>query len=59
MLVILGVLPEQDGALYFLAAALFLLLAALILLMAVFRVGFSAFGVPRVGEGADAPPAEA
>ncbi len=54
VLVILGVLPEQEGALYFLAAALFLLLAALILLMAVFRVGFSAFGAPRIGDAADA-----
>lgn len=52
VLVILGVLPEHEGALYFLAAALFLLLAALILLMAVFRVGFSAFGMPRAGEAA-------
>jgi hypothetical protein len=59
VLVILGVLPEREGALYFLAAALFLLLAALILLMAVFRVGFSAFGAPRVEEGADAPVAGA
>jgi hypothetical protein len=55
VLVILGVLPEQEGALYFLAAALFLLLTALLLLMAVFGVGFSAFGLPRRGEGADAP----
>ena len=55
VLVILGVLPEQEGALYFLAAALFLLLAALLLLMAIFGVGMSAFGVPRPGDGADAP----
>ena len=59
VLVILGVLPEQEGALYFLAAALYLLLAALLLLMAVFSVGFSAFGLPRRGEGADAPVAPA
>jgi len=59
VLVILGVLPEQEGALYFLAAALILLLAALLLLMAVFGVGFSAFGVPRAGDGADAPIAPA
>ncbi len=54
-LVILGVLPEQEAALYFLAAALFLVLAALLLLMAVFRVGFAAWGVPRAGDVADAP----
>jgi hypothetical protein len=59
VLIILGVLPEHEEALYFLAAALFLLLAALLLLMAVFGVGFSAFGVPRAGEGADAPVAPA
>jgi hypothetical protein len=59
VLVILGVLPDQEGALYFLAAVLFLLLAALLLLMAVFGVGYSAFGVPGLGEGTDAPVAPA
>ncbi len=54
VLVILGVLPEQEGALYFLAAALLLLLAALLLLMAVFGVELSAFGVARPGDGVDA-----
>jgi hypothetical protein len=39
VLVILGVLPEHEGALYFLAAVLFLLLAALLLLMTIFGVG--------------------
>lgn len=38
-LVILGVLPEQEAALYFLAVALLLLLPALLLLMAIFHVG--------------------
>lgn len=52
-LVILGVLPEQEAALYFLAAALFLLLAAILLLMIVFGVQLSAWGVSRAGEGAD------
>ena len=56
-LVILGVLPEQEAALYFLAAALMLLLAALLLLQAVFRVGYAAWGVPRPGEVVDAPAA--
>jgi hypothetical protein len=55
-LVILGVLPEQEAALYFLAAVLVLVLAALLLLMAVFRVGFAAWGVTRTGEDADTPP---
>ena len=59
VLVILGVLPEQEAGLYFLAAALFLLLAALLLLMAVFGVGFAAFGVQRLGDGADAPVGQA
>jgi cation transport ATPase len=56
-LVILGVLPEQEAALYFLAAALTLLLAALLLLQAVFGVGYVVWGVPRTGDGADAPSA--
>jgi hypothetical protein len=56
-LVILGVLPEQEAALYFLAAALFLLLCAILLLMIVFGVQLSAWGVPRTGERADAPSA--
>jgi len=55
VLVILGVLPGQEGALYFLAAALLLLGAALLLLQAVFRVGFAAWGVPSVGEEAVTP----
>jgi hypothetical protein len=59
VLVILGVLPEHEAALYFLATALVLLLAAIILFMAVFRAGFSAFGAPRAEEGADAPVASA
>ena len=54
-LVILGVLPEQEAALYFLAAALLLLGAALLLLQSVFRVGFAAWGLPRAGDGVDAP----
>jgi hypothetical protein len=40
VLVVLGVLPAQEAALYFAAAALFLLTDALMLLMMVFRVGF-------------------
>jgi hypothetical protein len=56
-LVILGVLPEQEAALYFLAAALFLLLSAILLLMIVFGVQLSAWGVPRTGDGVDAPSA--
>jgi hypothetical protein len=40
VLVVLGVLPDQDAALYFAAAALFLLMDAVMLLMMVFRVGF-------------------
>jgi hypothetical protein len=55
--VILGVLPEQEAGLYFLAAALMLLMAALLLLQAVFRVGYAAWGVPRTGDGMDAPSA--
>jgi hypothetical protein len=56
-LVILGVLPKQEAGLYFLAAALMLLMAALLLLQAVFRVGYAAWGVPRTGDGMDAPSA--
>ena len=56
---ILGVLPEQEAALYFLAAALMLLLAALLLLQAVFRVGYAAWGVPHREDGVDARPAPA
>ena len=55
VLVMLGVFPEQDAALYFLAAVLFLLMAALLLLSAVFRVGFTAFPAPSVEIGAEAP----
>jgi hypothetical protein len=53
-LVILGVLPEHEAALYFVASALLLLGAALLLLQAVFRIGFAAWGVPLV-EGQDPP----
>ena len=56
-LVILGVLPDQEAALYFLAAALFLLLAAILLLMIVFGVQLSAWGVPRTGDGVNTPSA--
>jgi hypothetical protein len=56
-LVILGVLPEQEAALYFLAVALILLLAALLLLQAVFRTGYAAWGVAQDGQEAEAPAA--
>ena len=58
-LVVLGVLPDQEPALYFLAAALLLLLAAIMLLQSVFRVGFSAWGLPADGVGTIDPPAAA
>ena len=45
VLVVLGLLPDQEAALYFAAAALFLLFDAILLLMRVFRVGF-----PRTGD---------
>jgi hypothetical protein len=54
-LVIFGVLPDQEAALYFAACALFLLGAALLLLQAVLRIGFAAWGVPGAGERPDAP----
>jgi hypothetical protein len=58
VLVVLGLLPEQEAALYFAAAVLFLLLAALILLLGVFRVGLAASPVPGAGEGSGPPVAQ-
>jgi hypothetical protein len=45
-LVVLGVFPDQERALYFLAVALILALAPILLLQGVFRVGFTAWGLP-------------
>jgi hypothetical protein len=59
VLVVLGVLPEQEGGLYFLAAALFLLLAALLLLSTVFRVGFTTLRVPGSAIGEESPASRA
>ena len=55
VLVVLGVLPDQEAALYFAAVVLFLLMDALLLLMIVFRVGLPTGAQPRPGEAGHAP----
>ena len=50
VLVVLGVLPEQEPALYFAAVVLFLMMDALFLLMIVFRVGLPTGARPRPDE---------
>ena len=50
VLVVLGVLPEQEPALYFAAVVLFLMMDALFLLMVVFRVGLPTGARPRPDE---------
>ena len=50
VLVVLGVLPEQEPALYFAAVVLFLMMDALLLLMIVFRVGLPTGARPRPDE---------
>ena len=59
VLVVLGVLPDQEAALYFAAVVLFLLMDALFLLMIVFRVGLPTGARPHPEEagGATGPAA--
>lgn len=54
VLVVLGVFPAHDAALYFAATVLYLLFDALLLLMMVFRVGFPAPREERRDESARA-----
>ena len=57
VLVVLGVLPEQEPALYFAAVVLFLMMDALLLLLVVFRVGLPTVARPEEEGGAQGPAA--
>jgi hypothetical protein len=50
VLVVLGVLANQEAALYFAAVVLFLMMDALLLLMIVFRVGLPTGAQPHLEE---------
>ena len=50
VLVVLGVVPDQEAALYFAAVVLFLMMDALLLLMVVFGVGLPTGARPRPDE---------
>jgi hypothetical protein len=51
---VLGLLPDQEAALYFAAVVLFLLVDALFLLLIVFRVGLPTGAGPGPDEAAGA-----
>jgi hypothetical protein len=55
VLVVLGVVPDQEAALYFAAVVLFLMMDALLLLLVVFRVGLPTGGQPGLEEAGGAP----
>ncbi len=55
VLVVLGVVPDQEAALYFAAVVLFLMMDALLLLMIVFRVGLPTGAQPRPEEAEHVP----
>jgi hypothetical membrane protein len=55
VLVVLGVVPDQEAALYFAAIVLFLMMDALLLLMIVFRVGLPTGARPRPEEAERVP----
>jgi len=55
VLVVLGVVPGQEAALYFAAVVLFLMMDALLLLMIVFRVGLPTGAQPRPEEAEHVP----